>query len=243
MTQPDTAALPFRPLYAQVKEHLTARLIDGLWVPGQILPSEQQLARELGVSQGTVRKALDAMTAENLLIRKQGRGTFVAEPEESRILFQFFRLMPDSQAPVFPQSRVLGITAGAADADESGALDLAPGAPVLRIERERTLAGQPLLVETITLPTARFEGLEALEKLPNNVYQLYSQRWGITIADATETIKAISASGADAQVLGCAPGTPLLRIARVARDLARAPVELRLSRCLTDTSHYRSDLR
>lgn len=235
--------LAARPLYLQVKERLVARLIDGSWLPGQILPSEIHLAQELGVSQGTVRKALDVMTAENLLIRKQGRGTFVAEPEESRILFQFFRLVSNSGERSFPRSTLLGQARRHAKAQEADALDLNVGDPVWCIERLRTLGDQPLLVETITLPETRFPGIDTMSEVPNNVYQLYSQNWGITIAAASEQLRATAASVADAKVLECAKGTPLLSIHRVALDLARAPVELRVSRCLTEHAFYSSELR
>src|SRR3546814_14076323 len=75
----------FKPLYQQVKDLLIGRLIGSYWKPGDLLPSEMQLAEELGVSQGTVRKALDEMTADNLLVRRQGRGTYVAEPDQEQI--------------------------------------------------------------------------------------------------------------------------------------------------------------
>ncbi|WEX09818.1 GntR family transcriptional regulator [Chelativorans sp. AA-79] len=239
----EARAFGFRPLYLQVKESLVRRLIEGSWQPGQIIPSEMDLARELGVSQGTVRKALDAMTAENLLIRRQGRGTYVAEPEESRILFQFFRLVPDSGERSFPNSRVLQSKLANASKEEAESLKISIGADVWKIERLRTLQQAPLLIETITLPAARFPGFEALTEIPNNVYRLYSQRWGITIAGASEKLKAVGASIRDARMLGCRPGVPMLHISRTALDLAQEPVELRVSRCLTERAHYVSDLR
>ncbi|MDN2566780.1 GntR family transcriptional regulator [Aquibium sp. A9E412] len=239
----DAATFAYRPLYLQVKESLIRRLIDGQWQPGQLIPSEMELAREIGVSQGTIRKALDAMAGENLLIRRQGRGTYVAEPEESRILFQFFRLMPDSGEPTFPTSQVLRRTRGAADREERAALALGTGAAVWRIERVRELGGAPLMAETIVLPAARFPGFDALGEIPNNVYRLYSERWRITVARASERLKAVAATPDDAKALGCPRATPLLRIARVAFDLENNPVELRLSRCLTRDAHYSSELR
>lgn len=233
----------YKPLYVQVKDQLVRRLIDGRWQPGQIIPSEIELAREVGVSQGTIRKALDAMTAENLLVRRQGRGTFVARPEESRILFQFFRIVADSGEPAFPESRILDWRAAAAVPEEAAALGLSPGAALWRIERVRALGGRPILVETIRLPSAHFPGFDALAEIPNNVYGLYSERWGITIARASEKLKAVAASAADAAELGCAPGHPLIEISRLAYDLENRPVELRVSRCLTDAVHYSSELR
>lgn len=233
----------FQPLYRQVKAALVQRLIDGNWQPGQLIASESELAREIGVSQGTVRKALDAMTVDNLLVRKQGRGTFVAAPEESRMLFQFFRLFPNSGERSFPQSTIVRRSRAIAVALERAALLLKPGSEVWRIERIRTLQGKPLLVETISLSAARFKGLDELADIPNNVYRLYSERWNITIGAASEKLTAVGASAADARRLGCGVATPLLKIIRVASDLEKNPVELRVSRCLTKRAHYLSDLR
>jgi GntR family transcriptional regulator len=236
------AAFAYKPLYVQVRDQLVRRLIDGEWQPGQLIPSEIELAREIGVSQGTIRKALDAMTGEHLLIRRQGRGTFVARPEESRILFQFFRLVPDDGQRSFPDSAILDRRSAAASQAEAEALAIAPGDPVWRIERVRTLGDTPLLVETLTLPEARVPGFGELAAIPNNVYGLYSERWGITIGRASEKLKAVAASAADAAALGCAPGAPLLSIRRIALDLENKPVELRVSRCLTEAAHYSSEL-
>lgn len=237
------ASFPYRPLYAQVRDQLIRRLIDGQWQPGQLIPSEMELAREVGVSQGTIRKALDAMTGENLLIRRQGRGTFVARPEESRILFQFFRIVPDDGDVAFPESRILDCGKVAAGEAEAQALGRKVGDGLWRIERVRSLGARPAIAETIHLPVERFPGLGDLTGIPNNVYGLYSERWGITIGRASEKLKAISASAADAASLGCAEGAPLLEITRVAHDLENKPVELRLSRCRTDGMHYSSELR
>ncbi|MCL4187051.1 MAG: GntR family transcriptional regulator [Rhodobacteraceae bacterium] len=239
----DAGKVGYKPLYARVRELLTQRLIDGRWQPGALIPSEAELARELGVSQGTIRKALDEMTAAHLLVRRQGRGTFVAVPEDGRILFQFFRLSPDDGPRQLPDSRVLHRRSGRAGTAEAAALGLSPGATVHRVERLRVFGAAPILVETIVLPATRFAGIAALEELPNNLYRLFSERWGVTIAGARERLKAVPAVAADAGTLGVAEGAPLLEIHRIAFDLEDKPVELRLSRCLTATTHYAADLR
>ncbi len=238
-------SIGFKPLYAQVKDQLIRRLVDRTWQPGMGLPSEQELARQLSVSQGTVRKALDAMTAENLLVRRQGRGTFVAEPEDSRILFQFFRLAADDTdaADMFPDSKLLDWSQAEADGAQAKALSLSVGAPVWRIERIRLLLGKPVLTETITIPAAAFPGFEELDEIPNNVYRLYSVRWGVTIAKADEKLKAVAADADDARHLNCKAGEPLLSVTRIASDLEERPVELRISRCLTRDMHYTASLR
>jgi len=236
-------AFGFRPLYQQVRERLVARLVDGTWPPGLLLPSEQQLAAELGVSQGTVRKALDAIAADNLLVRRQGRGTFVAEPEEGRILFQFYKLTADDGRRRFPQSTVLGVAQGKATSVERRRLALDPGAMVWRVRRVRDLDDKPMLVEKIVLSAARFANLGALKKIPNNVYALYASAYGVTIARAEEKLKAVAATAEDARRLNCAQKTPLLLIDRLAFSIDETPTEWRVSRCLTDGYHYLSDLK
>lgn len=239
---PDTG-VGFRPLYVQVREKLTQNLADGRWQPGMMLPSEQELARELQVSQGTVRKALDAMTADRILVRRQGRGTFVAAMEESRILFQFFRLYPDEGDRLFPTSRLTKREQAKASAGEREALKLEKGAPVFRIHRSRMHSEHLLLHETLSVSAKRFPDLGTLQTLPNNIYQLYSQQWGITITSASEKLKAVLSNESDEAALNCGPNTPLLQIQRIAYDISGVPVEYRESRCLTDRMHYWSELR
>lgn len=239
--QDDIETLGFRPLYRQVRDRLIRNLVDGVWAPGDALPSEMQLAADLGVSQGTVRKALDAMAAENLVVRRQGRGTFVAQHDEERILFQFFKLVPDSGAPSFPDSRVLALSQGRADANERAILALTPGSRVIRIKRVRSIENRPVIAEAITLPAALFPDLAGMA-VPNNLYGLYAMHYGITIANTQEKLKAVGASPDDAAILGVTPGTPVLRIDRLALALDKTPVERRLSICLTRDLHYLSDL-
>lgn len=245
-TRPESPAgaeiLGFRPLYRQVKEHFVRRLVDGIWSPGMALPSEGQLASEIGVSQGTVRKALDELAAENLLVRRQGRGTFVAEHDEQRILFQFFKLVSDDGVARFPDSRVLDIASEPADAAECTALNLQADAIVIRIRRIRSLGGKPLILETVSLPAQVFPGLQD-SAVPNNLYSLFATRYGITVANARERLKAVALTADQARHLGVAAGTPALEIDRIALSLDGSAVERRLSLCLTEEAHYQSDLR
>lgn len=234
--------LGFKPLYRIVRDKLVRRLVDGYWSPGAPLPSEMQLAAELGVSQGTVRKALNEMERENLVVRRQGRGTFVARHDEERILFQFFKLTPDTGGRQFPESRVASVRQGLANAAERSALNLGQKARVVRIRRLRVMGAKPAIAETIVLPEALFPGLATTE-LPNNLYGLYAMRYGITVARARETLKAVSLGAEDAELLGIAAGIPVLLIDRIALSLEGTPVEWRVSACLTDEFHYLSDLK
>jgi GntR family transcriptional regulator len=234
--------LGFRPLYRQARDLLVKRIVDNVWKPGDALPSEFELAADLGVSQGTVRKALDELEAEKFVVRHQGKGTFVARHDEARILFQFFKLIPDSGDSEFPESRILGVAVEAADACTAAALDLRTASRVVRIERLRSLAGRVCIVERILLPRALFPGIEKRD-LPNNLYELYRSDFGVTIVRASEKLKAVAATKREAKHLGLAVGAPLLAIDRTAFSLDGRPVEWRVSLCSTHTLHYWSDLR
>jgi GntR family transcriptional regulator len=232
----------FRPLYQQVRDTLTKRIVDGIWRSGDMVPSEFQIAAELGVSQGTIRKALDEMTAANLLVRRQGKGTFVASHDEARILFQFFKLKPDSGAQIFPESEVLQVKLRKAQSAEIERLTLEKGASVILITRVRSLAGSRCIVENICLPQALFDGLQQ-DNIPNNLYQLYAVRFGITIAGGEESLKAVAAPADVASVLNVAIGSPLLLIDRIATSLDGRAVEWRRSYCTTEQAHYAIELR
>ena len=232
----------FRPLYAQVRDVLVKRIVDNVWQPGELLPSEFEIANDLGVSQGTVRKALDELETEKFVIRRQGKGTYVARHDEARILFQFFKLVPDTGKSEYPDSRILGVTVAAADKRAAAALDLAANARVVRIERVRTLAGRTCIVERIQLPRVLFPGIEKRD-LPNNLYELYRSDFRVTVVRASEKLKAVAATRREAKHLGVTAGAPLLAIDRTAFALDGRPVEWRVSLCRTDRLHYLSDLR
>jgi len=235
-------AIGLRPLYLQVRERLLRRLIDGDWQPGDMIPSENLLAAEYQVSQGTVRKAIDTMVRKNLLRRRQGSGTYVANSNDDRFVFQFFRLQPDSGPRVLPSSRIISLGRAKAPVPVSAALGLPTGADVILLRRLRLIDGMSALVETICLDAARFDGFPAARDTPNNLYDLYSQRWNITIGRTGERIKAVAAEPDEARALGCAIGAPLLQVERIARDLEDLPTEYRLSRCLTGQFHYVNQL-
>jgi len=242
----ERAALGFRPLYRQVKDVLVKRIAEGVWAAGGVLPSEPDIAADLGVSHGTVRKALDELAAENLVVRRQGKGTYVARHDDERILFQFFKLIPDTGERRFPDSRILGVAVRDADAEAMRILDLRrfgkAGARVIAIDRVRTIADRVCIFERIMLPKTLFPGIEKRD-LPNNLYELYRAEFGVSIARATERLKAVAAARREAKHLDVPVGTPLLAIDRAALAIDGAPAEWRVSLCRTDAMHYLSDLR
>jgi GntR family transcriptional regulator len=202
------------------------------------------LAQELGVSQGTVRKAITELVENNVLTRKQGRGTFVSYHDPDRALFYFFHVTDNQGHKVLPDSRVLRCRRKSASRMEASKLQLAAGANIIRIERVRDFSAKPTMVETITLPARPFGdlGREGNCDLPNTLYELYEKQYGITIHSADERLRAVAASRHDAKILKLEVGTPLLEIERVALTLDKTPVELRISRCNTKNHHYQNTI-
>jgi GntR family transcriptional regulator len=234
----DRMALDTRPLYAQVREMLRERIRSGALKPGAPLPNEFALARELGVSQGTVRKALDALAAENLLVRSPGRGTFVREQTAADVLFRFFHLYDAKGARILPDSRDVKVSRAKASRTECERLALEKGASVVRISRLRTRDGEPFVTEHIAIPADLFPGLEAIAPLPNTLYDLFQRRYGVTVARAEEKIAAAAADPATASALGIADATPLLRVDRIAFALDDRPIEWRVSLCHLADGYY-----
>lgn len=228
----------YRPLYRQVYDIVVRKVAQGVWRPGEALPSEQALARELGVSQGTMRKVLDALTAEKLLERRQGKGTFIAENTQERALFRFFRMARPGGERATPERGGETVRVRASRAAEQARLDLMRGERVVEIVRTRLIDGRPAIRETIVLPAALFPGVEKRESLPNTLYSLYQTEYGINIVAAREELSAAAATEEDHAVLGVAVGAPLLQIDRMAISLQERKVEWRVSRVRTDDLVY-----
>ena len=227
-----------QPLYQQVDNIIRRRLIENVWKPGEAIPSEMQLAAELNVSQGTVRKALNDLVAENLLYRRQGLGTFVSEHTERRALFLFFSIVGSDGARLLPESRVLNCVEDVATKAEAERLELEPDDEVVRFHRVRFFNDIATIAETITLPLEHFPGFGTEVDPPNNLFRFYQSVYGITVAKADEQLAAVSASEEEALLLGIDTGSPLLEIDRIARMLDGRPVEWRGSHCDTRNYHY-----
>jgi GntR family transcriptional regulator len=227
----------FRPLYRQVYDFFVKQLVEGAWKPGESLPSEQALAVQLRVSQGTVRKALDALAKESLVERRQGKGTVVSTHTQEGALFRFFRLARvDGKERGVPTSQDVVVSTRKADEKEIEKLDLETGAKVYEIKRTRFLDGEPVVFETVIVSVARFPGLGKITDLPNALYQLYQRQYDVNVVSADERLRADLAGPEDVERLKLKKGAPILHIERVAVGLDGSRVELRISR--TDTRRF-----
>ena len=225
---PDTPG--YRPLYRQVYDIMVRKVAQGVWRPGASLPSEQNLAKEMGVSQGTMRKVLDALTAENLLERRQGKGTFIAENTQERTLFRFFRIARPGGKRMTPERVDETVKLRASRALERTKLGLARTDKVVEIVRTRHIEKVPSIHETIVLPAPLFPGIEKRPSLPNSLYSIYQSDYGLNIVAAHEELSAQLATAADQEELGIPKGGPILVIERLAVSLQNQKVEWRISR-------------
>jgi len=243
MSYPELGGSPrFQPLYLQVKEHLIRQIVEGRWAPGSPLPSETQLGVELGVSQGTVRKALDEMTAEKVVVRRQGRGTFVAEHSQEQALFHFFRLTDAKGNTPIPASEVLGVSHLKPAQRVQELLNLKVEEQVTCIRRVRLLAGEASIYEEVFISKDLFPDIEAQQPLPNTLYTLYQMRYGFSVLKARERVRAVCAGSAYADKLGLPAGAPVLEVERLAFTIDGNPIELRYSFCNTESFAYQVEL-
>ncbi|MDQ0138872.1 GntR family transcriptional regulator [Cupriavidus necator] len=225
-------------LYKDVKHAILAALAAGEWKPGEAIPSERKLIERFGVSIGTLRKAIDELVAENIMIRHQGRGTFVATHRQEDHFFRFFRIVRQDGYREYPTVRLARFRRARADKDEAAALGLPVGEAVFRFTNVLSLEGRPVMIDAITVPAERFKALteKLLRERPNTLYNFYQDVFGINIIRTEERLRAALADEEDQELLGVPVGTAMLKILRVASSYQNERIEYRVSRL--DTSDY-----
>jgi GntR family transcriptional regulator len=235
------ATATFQPLYVQIRQLLERALDAGEWAPGTVIPSEIDLALRFGVSPGTVRKAVGALAAANLLVRRQGKGTFVAtHTEEKSSNFRFLRIRPNDGHHEYPASRLVDLRRGKASADSARLLAMKAGDGVFVLRRILEYGGMPAVLDEVTLPAALFAGLTRARyaAYPGSMYGFFETEFGVRMLRAEERLHAIAADRSSAELLRIAPGTPLLAVDRISYTYGDRPVELRRGLCTTRDEHY-----
>jgi GntR family transcriptional regulator len=237
----------FTPLYSQIKTLILQSLQAGEWKPGEVIPSEMELAARYQVSQGTVRKAVDELASENLVVRRQGKGTFVATHNEQQVQFRFLKLVPDDGAPGSEgpaERQILECKKVRASGDVARALGLRGSDSVMQIRRVLGFKHVPTILEDIWLPAAPFKGLtaEQLANYPGPSYALFETEFNVRMLRANEKIRALPANNLQSSLLKVKQGTPLLFVERIAYTYRDQAMELRRGYYRTDTHHYLNTL-
>ena len=190
----------FQPLYLQIKALLERSLDAGEWRPGTAIPSETDLAARYGASQGTVRKAIAALAADNLVVRRQGKGTFVATHTEERSShYRFLRIRRNDDVDEHPGSRLVDVRRGKASAEAARVLDLTPGDPVILLRRVLEFSGEPVILDEITLPGGLFRGLTKarIDAYQGSMYSFFETQFGVQILKAQERLRAVAGGGGE----------------------------------------------
>ncbi|MBV2164159.1 GntR family transcriptional regulator [Comamonas nitrativorans] len=237
----------FSPLYQQIKGLILQSLQAGEWKPGELIPSEMELAARFKVSQGTVRKAIDELAAENLVTRRQGKGTFVTTHNEEQVQYRFLQLHPDvgqQQDEGRAQRNIMECRRMRASADIARILGLRTGDSVIHVRRVLSFGGTPTILEDIWLPSQVFKGLTAqqMAHYPGPTYAMFEMEYGVRMVRAEEKIRAVLPDTQQAQWLKTTATTPLLSVERVTYTYNDKPMELRRGLYLTDSHHYRNAL-
>ena len=242
----DQATPAFSPLYQQIKGLILQSLQAGEWKPGEAIPSEMELAARFRVSQGTVRKAIDELAAENLVVRRQGKGTFVSTHAEQQVRYRFLKLVPDSgeREEGRAERAVLECRRARASAEVARALQLRTGDSIVQVRRVLSFGGVPTILEDIWLPGNAFKGLTAEQMAGHQgpTYALFELAFGVRMVRAEEKIRAVAADAPQSALLALPVGAPLLLVERLSYTYNDVPMELRRGLYRTDSHHYRNDL-
>ena len=244
LAESDSGTPSFSPLYRQIKALLTRSLQGGEWKPGEVIPAEVELAARYKVSQGTVRKAIDELAAENLVVRRQGKGTFVATHAEEKTQDRFLRLMHDSGEAPGLRRQLLDCRRMRAPADMTRALGLERGEQAVQVRRLLLAADAPVVLDDLWLPASLFKGLtmEMLRSYRGPLYGLFESEFGVRMIRAEEKIRAVAASVDEAALLGLPESAPLLCVERLAFTYGDKAVEFRRGLYNTAQHHYRNEL-
>ena len=232
------------PLYIQVKKRITESLVSAEWAPGQSIPSEIELAKKYNVSQGTVRKAIDDLAADKILIRRQGKGTFVSTHNEENIQLRFLRLTEESGKKEKLENMLISFEKEKASNYIAKALAVNTSSTLISIKRLLTFNGKPLILDFIKIPAISFRGLSAekvIEK-KGSMYRMYETDFGIQMLHADEKIKAVAANKESSLMLDVSENSPLLSVERLSYTYDERPIEWRLGFCLTLEHYYKTEL-
>jgi len=231
-------------LYLQVRTKILDAIRAGEWHAGEAIPPEKKLCERFGISIGTLRKAVDELTSSGMLIRHQGRGTFVARHSHDRYLFFFFHLMGHDGYKEYPAVEFLNFETIEADSYAAQALNISAGAPLCHVSNRLSLRDEVISLDEIYLPQALFESLSEAKLLvrQTTLYQMYQDDFHLTVMRAEERVRAVLATAAQAKLLNIKTGTPLLQIVRIAYTIDNKPIELRYSFAETSKCEYRPDV-
>lgn len=228
------------PLYQQIRTAISDRLRARHWGPGEMLPTEAELAQTFACSVGTLRKAIDGLQGEGVLRRVQGRGTFVVTipPEWSKGQIRAIGSTIAKAARFELVRQVSGIEQ--ACPDTAAALKVPTSSRIFQISRVLARQGQRAALETISIPAHLVPGFEQMVPIPEALHPLYQAQYGLFALYMRDQMSGMVADEPTARRLGSAIGTAVLRLERVTQGLGAEPIEHRILLMRADGVAYRA---
>lgn len=230
------------PLYKEVRRYVLSQLKSGDWKPGQQIPPEMELAKHLKVAISTVRAGIKDLAAEGLLIRRQGKGTYVGQHDFHSQHFRYSNIYSDRNEKIITTREILSIKRMRASRDVEQVLQLRGQKSVtvhsitaLLIVEERPIACMQLILPVWLFPKLRIEDLRQSNL---NLYTVYQKMHGVTVMRMEERVHAKGADSVFASQVGARVGEPVLQVHRVAYTFNNVPVELRLRTYKAAGHHY-----
>jgi len=229
------------PLYKKIKLEITRTLSSGKLEPDAALPTEEQFSAQYGVSIGTIRRAMSELVAERVLIRQQGRGTFLAPHSPERMLNSFWHFVRKDGVREVPIVQTLRFARTTADSQTAQMLALEVGEPIFRIFNLMLMGGNPVLVDDVRIPQRMFPGLTKAEFVGRDttIYGLYQGRFRISVVQTMDRLSATKADSETAELLSIPVSSPVLEVLRVAYTFHQQPVEYRRSLLHSEQYEFR----
>ena len=214
------------PLYIQIAERLIAQIESGGLSPGEQLPPERDLSEKIGVNRMTLRRALQVLESQGLIVRKHGIGTFIAEPKIDRQMEVVFRFSSGMQKRgLTPGAEIISIEQILAEPVLAKDLALSVSSPVYSILRLRSINLEPVMLESYKIPMQRFPGLDRYDLEKRSIYEIMEIEYGVPITRARQSFEPIIASEFEAKLLKIKIGEALMLEKRLSYDGNNLPVE------------------
>ena len=202
------------PYYHQLIEIIKHNIQSDVWQPGDQIPSEMELCDTFGISRTVVRQALRELETDNIIVKRKGKGTFVAKPKISEGLIQkltgFYQDM--IERGLEPVTRVLFQDVISANEKIAHYLDVPIGSDIVEIKRLRSIHDEPIQVVTTYIPLALSPNLANVDLTHRSLYEYLETKNGIKIYRGKRVIEAVLANEEEAELLEIDPGDPLIKL-------------------------------
>lgn len=231
------------PLYYQIKGILRESISSGRWSPGEMIPSEHQLQLEYDVSRNTVQKAIDELVQEGFLVRKQGKGTFVATPKLEQALTGFYSFSNAMRSKgVTPRVSVISLSETPATNTIARFLEIAPGELLTTLTRVRYADREPIMLETSYIPVSLAPGLATKSLEESSLYSVLANDYKIFVTRAKEIFEPVLIRRWESKWLNVETGSPALLLDRIAYTANDKPVEFCRSIVRGDRCRFYTEL-